>query len=539
VLAGTLFALSGVAFGGAAPPGDPWAAIIEVNEPREALKPLLGVNRPPLVDGRWAPFYRYDYAALYRSFGVQSVRVHDAGADLCAIYLDDELLDLSVTPSQSLTECVNIPSGGAPHVLWRVRDPAQVDNPDHYDFERTDQLLASVAALPAKIYFRLGETYNGPNDTDDPPAWAAVARNVYRHLIGQFKSDPALSIDLEAVEIHNEPDGFFWVGSNANFFDLYRRTTDHLRTEAALHGRTHPVGGPGFTQAVVEKMLAPFSLTGQFIGEVGGERLDYFSAHYYGTCSPTTQADLRNWLRTLRGLIDARGLAAKPLYISEWNIGLGQLCGSAFYRDPRLASFTAAALTMMHESEFNVGAAHFYSGAPIMSLFGHSETLNNFEIQPAAWAFWAHRQLAGGTRVNVQHCQSGSCGTLADSPEVPAVLAVNREGRVLAVLANDTASSKTLRLRWTGLSGAPPATARLWQPPASTVHTLQGLLSDDQVAVDSAGLSALLDAIVPSTVALTALGGDAVEAELSLAANAVLLLEVDLRQVFADGFEDR
>lgn len=513
-------------------PTDPWAVVIDARlavARSAAPRDLLGVNRPPRFDGRVAPFLRYDTSALYRAFGVTSVRLHDAGVDLCEIYRDATVTDRRAVPPRRLTQCVNTPVNTPPLVEWRVNDPARIDEAAHYDFTAADATLASIAALPARVYLRLGESFNGPNDTPDAEAWSRVARNIHRHVIGRFAADALPAIDVHAVEIHNEPDGFFWQGSAATLFDLVRRTADGARADALAAGREHPVGGPGFTQNVTRGLAQPGSLTAQFLPSVGANRLDFFSAHFYGNCAATTLADLRDWLRSLRRQVAAQGFAGRPLHVSEWNIGLGQQCGNALYRQPRLASFTAAALALMGETEFEVTAAHFYAGVPIMGLFAAVEGQPRFEVLPAAWAFWAHRALHGGQALAVRHCANGVCAALADRTEGPVVAAARSGDRILAVLANDAALARTLRVRLSGLAEG-ESTAWLWRAPTDRIHALEGSINaDGRVEPTRAALRALFASVTTETDDLASVpGGDARDLVVALGPYAVVLVVIEL-----------
>lgn len=524
--------LVGVAAPAAPPdPTDPWAVVIDtriVAASSAAPRDLLGANRPPRFEGRMAPFHRYDASALYRAFGVTSVRLHDAGVDLCEIYRDATVTDRRAVPPRRLTQCVNTPVNPPPLVEWRVNDPARIDEAASYDFTAVDATLASIAALPARVYLRLGESFNGPNDTPDAEAWSRVARNIHRHVIGRFAADALPAIDVHAVEIHNEPDGFFWQGSAATFFDLVRRTADTVRSDARAADREHPAGGPGFTQNVTRGLAQPGSLTAQFLASVRANRLDFFSAHFYGNCAATTLADLRDWLRSLRRQIDAQGFTGRPLHVSEWNIGLGQQCGNALYRQPRLASFTAAALALMGEAEFEVTAAHFYAGVPIMGLFSAVEGQPRFEVQPAAWAFWAHRALHGGQALAVRHCANGVCAALADRTEGPVVAAARSGDRIFAVLANDAALARTLRVRIFGLAEG-ESTAWLWRAPTDRVHALDGSINaDGRVEPTRASIRALFASVTPETGELASVpGSEARDLVVGLGPYAIALVRIE------------
>lgn len=528
---------SGPSYAGTVP-ADPYAVVIDLSQPSRPLAPLLGVNRPPLVPSRTLAGQFYDATRLYREFGVESVRMHDTRLDLCEIYIDDEISNVGANPPQLLTQCVNdnitpVP----PHVRWRVRDAGLLDDPTRYDFTWADEVLTSVAAVPARVYLRLGESFNGPNDTNSPTNWSRVARNIYRHAIGQFQPTPGLAVDLHAVEIHNEPDGFFWVGSDADFYDLFRQTADAIRSAASGAGVSQPVGGPGFFHTGALQLGQPATFPGGFVPAVTPARLDFLSVHFYGACTSASPTQLRNWLRQVRQSANGLGLSDKPLHISEWNIGLGQQCGNGLFQDPRMASFASGALALMHEDEFAVAAAHFYSGLPLMGLFAPVEGQARFEVNPSAWAYWAHRMLAGGQRPSTQHCRMGTCSSLANDPDRPSVLAALRPGGLYTVVTNDAPEARTLRLRISGWNGPIPANASRWIPPSHQVHTVQGLTAGPRIEVDSTSLASLLALPTSSSLSVEPVDSGVFDVSLALPARAVVLLELSTDELLQDGFE--
>jgi len=278
----------------------------------------------------------------------------------------------ALSPAQAVGGCELSGTGGIPTFSWTPISSADADlgNPADYDFSGADTALSEIAGAGAAVYLRLGESYNGPNHTADPVAWAKVAANIYRHVIGAFKpSIGVAAVDPVYVEVHNEPDGGFWRGSAAEFHTLFRETVTRVRAVAAAAGRTVRIGGPGFTRSILTTATVAGNPANGFVGAVGADSLDFYSAHHYGSCSTATLAASASFLRSLRALVDGQGGAGKPIHVTEWNIGLGTQCGSALYAEPRMQSWTSGVLTLMQEPAYRIEAAHFYSGVPIMSLF--------------------------------------------------------------------------------------------------------------------------------------------------------------------------
>jgi hypothetical protein len=167
---------------------------VDVAQVAGVVRDVFGVNKKPSFSNR-SPAYSVDASNLYTAFGLSQVRLHDAGVDLCSVYLPAIKLNLGVSPAQVVSGCELSGSGSVPHFSWTPSSTADTDlnDPDNYDFTLVDQTLAEAVATGAQVYLRLGESYNGPNDTGNPVAWAKVATNIYKHAIGSFKPTPGIA----------------------------------------------------------------------------------------------------------------------------------------------------------------------------------------------------------------------------------------------------------------------------------------------------------------------------------------------------------
>lgn len=449
--------------------GAPLAAqtiVVEAGAGQGPVRDVFGVNRAPLYFERNG--LTYDVGGLYRDVGVTSVRLHDTRVDLCEAYRDATIVDRA-GGSRTLAQCVNTPEG-LPHVEWTVRDPGRIDDPSAWDFATVDAMVASAAATGAAVYLRLGESWNGPNDTGDPASWARVAANLLAHVEGRF-APSGTPVRPAFVEVHNEPDGFFWVGTDADFYALFRDTADRARAAG------YRVGGPGFTHEGVRKMGDRAGLAAGFVAAVGREQLDFLSAHYYGECQATALSATAGWLVSLREAADRHGLTGTPLHVTEWNIGLGQRCGNAMFGSQRMKSFVAAMLILMQDDRFGIEAAHFYAGsANPMSTFITAPG-GDVLAQPAAWGLWAARQLGGGQRLRTQVCPAGgACALPVDAAAAGSSLVAQAalvDGALRIVIANDggTATEATLDLRGVATAGR-RLTVRTPPPAAHPANTL-------------------------------------------------------------------
>lgn len=446
---------------------------IDAAQPQAALRSLTGVNKPPTFSNQTSS-QQYDGSQLYKGFGVSEIRMHDSGGDLCTVYKAATKVNLSTSPATTLSSCTAAATGGNPHVRWTPTSSADADlnNPDNYDFIQLDEAIRNAQAVGARIYLGLAQRYNGPNDTDDPVAWAKVATNIYKHVIGQFKPTPGISADPSHVEVHNEPDGGFWRGSKSAFFQLYSEITTRVRAAASAAGRQVVIGGPGFTQNVITNSQNTSNPANGFVAGVGGAgMLDFYSVHAYDKCDQASLANAAQFLRGARALADAQGASGKPLQITEWNIGLGQQCGNDIYATQRMQSYASGLLTLMQDPAQNVTSAHFYAGVTVMSLFDFTTVAGKVRVNPSAWAFWAHAKLAGATGVRTQVCPAnGSCvaGHAAESQALQA-LAGESGGKYTVVVTNDGASSQAYTLRLKGMGSRGTASALVRNPPQGSI----------------------------------------------------------------------
>lgn len=467
------------------------ALVVEVDRAQDvgAIRDVFGVNRRPGFADR-SGGTSMNAANLYAAFGVSQVRLHDAGLDLCPTYTAASKLNTGTTPVQEVQGCELSGTGSIPVFTWTPLSSADADLnlSSNYDFSNADTALNETAATGAAVYLRLGESYNGPNNTGDPVAWSKVATNIYRHVIGQFKPTPGVAaVDPVFVEVHNEPDGGFWRGTAADFYTLFRETVTRVRAAAGATGRSVHIGGPGFTRSILTSSQVAGNPANGFIAGVGRENLDFYSAHLYSTCATATLASTATFLRSLRALVDGQGGTGLPLHITEWNIGLGNQCGNALYGEARMQSFASGVLTQMQDPAHAIEAAHFYAGVPIMGLFDFTSVSGKARVNPSAWAFWAHSRLRGATQTALQVCQGATCASGTAAETMPLLGLAARQGdATTVVLTNDgtNAQATTLRLRNVG-SARLDATLLTPPPTAQDLPTAGNPLQADAAALQS------------------------------------------------------
>lgn len=498
---------------------------VDTGQSAGTIRDLFGVNRKPSATAQTGGT-NWDAASLYAAFGLTQVRTHDTGVDLCSTYTAASRLNTGVSPAQPVTGCTLSGTSGRPHFTWTPTSSADSDlnNPDNYDFSSVDEAIRSAVSTGASIYLRLGESYNGPNDTADPVAWAKVATNIYKHVIGVFKPSTGVAANPVFVEIHNEPDGAFWAGSTETFNTLFIETSQRVRAAAAAAGKNVKIGGAGFTRSILTTSNQTGNPANGFIAAVGTANLDFYSAHLYDSCSTATLASSANFLRSLRALVDRQGGTGKPIHITEWNIGLGQQCGEAFFSEQRTQSFASGVLNLMQDPAQSIEAAHFYAAMPLMSLFNFTSAPGKVRVNPSAWALWAHSRLNGMSMLVTEICTSSSpclAGHAAESASLMA-LAGKSGDKQRIVVTNDTNTSVNYTLRVKGLSaGSPIATISI---PPTGVNDLA--LSGNPAAPDAAAVSALIASIGTETRSGLTITDGKLDMSLSIPAHSLQLVEI-------------
>ena len=117
-------------------------------------------------------------------------------------------------------------------------------------------------------------------------------------------------------EIWNEPDGNkpradgrqgpTWTGTNAQFLELYKVASRHLR---ACFGDTIKIGGPAFCWwGAWTKEFLPFCAKEKL-------PLDFYSWHCYYSDAAAPAVDARR----VRALLDANGFTKTESHLNEWN----------------------------------------------------------------------------------------------------------------------------------------------------------------------------------------------------------------------------
>ena len=190
-----------------------------------------------------------------------------------------------------------------------------VDDPDAYDFQLTDEYMRVIELSGAKVFYRLGskiEHWSKKYNTLPPKdfhKWAQVCEHIIRHYNEGWAD--GFHMNIEYWEIWNEPDldpddathKRCWGGTAAQFYELYNITAVHLK-------KCFPnlkIGGPAVA-GLKEAWLRPF-----FAGLA--VKPDFFSWHVYAC----TIEKVREKIRYARTLLDEYGMQDVESILNEWN----------------------------------------------------------------------------------------------------------------------------------------------------------------------------------------------------------------------------
>jgi len=254
------------------------------------VKPMHSVNNGP--DYKFASDQRITNMESYRAAGIPFARTHDAS--FYSTYGGEHTVDVNM--------------------IFTDFD-RDVDDPEAYDFQLTDEYMQVIELGGAKVFYRLGskiEHWSKKYNTLPPKdfhKWAQVCEHIIRHYNEGWAN--GFHMNIEYWEIWNEPDldtddskhKRCWGGTAAQFYEFYNIVATHLKT-------CFPdlkIGGPAVA-SLKEDWLRPF-LSGIAV------KPDFFSWHVYSA----TVEKIRDRIRHARALLDEYGMQETESILNEWN----------------------------------------------------------------------------------------------------------------------------------------------------------------------------------------------------------------------------
>jgi hypothetical protein len=242
---------------------------------------------------------------------------------------------------------------------WTIfPDPAaDTEDPAAFDFSAGDAAFAAILAAGQEPYFRLGTSWPpGPPPVPawsllpDPRVFARVSVHILEHYNDAAWAGGFAGRRIRYVEIWNEPDGknpLMYAGTVEQFYALFNATAFAVK----LYDPSLKVGGPGVAHVADASMAADLVA---FLKRAGTP-FDFFSYPYYAS-GAARPLEARSTAEAVRSALNALGLAAVEVHVSEWNT---DATPRNTQRDSALAAaFVASALSSFARS--NVSVATFY-----------------------------------------------------------------------------------------------------------------------------------------------------------------------------------
>lgn len=386
---------------------------------------------PELLSTNVGPIWgrRQDFTAKFIEIGMNMVRTHDQGGP-CDIH--------TIFPDPS-------------------RDPL---DSTAYNFKSSDANIAGIINAGCKVWYRLGESWGWNAIPLDFDKWAQVALQIVKHYNAGW--DQGFYYGINYWEIWNEPNlRILWNGSPAQYYSLYRKTAEKLKS----YDKTLMVGGPAIASGDID-----FSLT--FLDSVTCNHtpLDFFSYHmynrfpfYYGTQEAT-----------FHNLLKERGLNTTKTCLTEWNTyclptNRDTLGGDDAY----LAAQTSSSVIAMENSTLD--KAIYYCTAHGSIFFGLMRTDGNY-----AYSGLAFRALG-----EFRNTPALLTATGGDNMGVDIIAGTSMDRNVVNILvSNNSSKANGYRISLTNLPSGTVYTYSLYRINAGNqyIKIKDGIVSSDNAS---------------------------------------------------------
>jgi xylan 1,4-beta-xylosidase len=228
----------------------------------------------------------------------------------------------------------------------------------------------ALAADPAATVFDYAGIISPARDDDE---WAALVRDLVRHLIERFGRD---EVRRWPFEVWNEPNlGLFWSGTQSDYLRLYEVTA---RTVKAVDPALR-VGGPATAAAGWIDDLLEFCRSRDV-------PIDFVTTHTYG------MAPL-----DLRPILERYGRSDLPLWWTEWGVSSfhGAAINDSAWAAPLVARGMRSAAGRLDALAYWVASDHFIELGEAPTLFHGGFgllTIGNLR-KPRFWALAMLEQL--------------------------------------------------------------------------------------------------------------------------------------------------
>jgi xylan 1,4-beta-xylosidase len=235
---------------------------------------------------------------------------------------------------------------------------ADPKKPESYNFAPTDQLIRSIRAVGADVYYRIGRSLQAePRPVRDPDKYAEVLKHVVLHYNKGW--DNGFQNSVKYWEFWDEPEfKNFWPGTPAELYAFYGKSARAIKSVDAKS----KVGAIGKAFA-----HTPGPFREDFLDYVVANRLplDFYSWHWYASYSADPW-DVMTQGQEIRGLLDAHGMKRVESHLAEWNISPDTGPKTiAIHRSMTNAAFTASTLTYLQDAP--IQRAILYRGDAVLN----------------------------------------------------------------------------------------------------------------------------------------------------------------------------
>ena len=382
---------------------------IDFNNITGIIKPMHAINNPPTVPG--------DNHGLYEKIKeahIPYARLHDTGGKFGGThYVDIENIFTDFSADET--------------------DPAS------YDFAFTDALLAAMAKINLKPFYRLGCTIENQHKIKayhifpppNPHKWARICEHIIKHY--NYGWANGFHYGIEYWEIWNEPDNEpeindnpMWRGTQVQFFELYDAAAKHLKStfpELKIGGYAS-CGFYALSDADFSETAHSTSRVGYFVEffhnffKYISEKkspLDFFSWHSYAGLDENVM-----YAAYAKEKLTEYGYGAAEVIFNEWNPGIHNRGKAAD------ASNIAAMMCAMQKTSTDI--CMYYDGQAHSSycgLFGG----DFHQVFKAYYAFCAFGELYLQKNEAFSEVNAAGVYVCAASGDKKMALVVNSNGK--------------------------------------------------------------------------------------------------------------
>ena len=423
-------------------PADMTTVTIDPAKAIGPIKPMNAVNNGPSKARSDQSRGNFD---AYKAARIPYARIHDA--NWCSTY-------------------------GAPHTVDITAVfpdfDADVDDPASYDFTMTDNYLQTIVDAGTEVFYRLGQSIEhgvkkyGIMPPKDNGKWARICEHVIRHYTEGWANGYKWKITY--WEIWNEPDlgvpgdahqsgatSGTWLGTPAQFFDLYRVAATHLK-------KCFPrlkIGGPA--------LGGRWEWAELFLADMRKHKvpIDFFSWHRY-TSTPrhiAERCDIARKTLDKYGYRKAESILNEWNYVKDWSPSwVYSLQVESGHLNLKSAALIASTMSACQDKPLDM--LMYYDARVGCGMNGMFDLISLEPIK-GYYPFYAWAKLVDlGTQAaaRVDWCARRPCGDLVedDRDDTYATAAVSKNGRHGAVLVsrynvdNNVTWNRPVRIRLAG-----------------------------------------------------------------------------------------